>query len=196
MRRRDTLLQAGLAASGGILAWLGLSALEPALAGGLAANVILEEAAKILVLGAAIIIGRNGPRARALLLGLVSIAVFSAAENLAYFLAFGSPDVLSRLLWSQPVHLVSGLAWALALFSLLDGPSPRRLLPALAFGLLALAWHLGFNLLASGPLPQAGRPGHGAAMAAAGLANLLGLSALGRYFAQRVVIGGLLYGKR
>lgn len=189
---------------GGLGAWLGLSLLEPALGGGLLLSVLLEEGAKILMLSGALLLGRRGSKADSLLLGLAAIVVFAAAENMAYFLAFRSADVLERLFWSEPIHIVCGLSWALALDSLhgaSQAPGAKlrkggaRVLAALGFGILALAWHLGLNLLASGPLPAPGRPGHGTAMVAAGLANGFCILFLARYFAQRVIIGGFLYGK-
>lgn len=185
----------------GLGSWLVLASLEPALGLGLVLSACLEEAMKVLMLGTALVLGRafgpgQGP-GKPLLLGLMAIGVFAAAENLAYFLAFRSPDILERLLWSEPIHLVTGLAWALALALATrrrDGPR-ARLLAILGLGALALAWHIAFNLLASGPLPGPGREGHGLALALAGLGNGLAIMILGRYFVQRVIIGGFLYGK-
>lgn len=186
-------------AAAGLGSWLVLAKLEPALGGGLVLSACLEEAMKVLMLGMALVLGRSLGQApgKALLLGLMAIGVFAAAENLAYLLAFQSPDILERLLWSEPIHLVSGLAWALGLGGLARGPDRlvARLLAFLGLGALALAWHLGLNLLAIGPLPSPGREGHGLALALAGLGNGLAIFMLGRSFVQRVIIGGFLYGE-
>ncbi len=194
MRR---ILAALAVAAAGLGSWLALAWLEAALGGGLVLSACLEEAMKVLVLGLALVLGRSRGPGRALLLGLMAIGVFAAAENLAYLLAFRSPDILERLLWSEPVHLVTGLAWALALAGLARGQDriPARLLGFLGLGALALSWHLGFNLLAAGPLPGPGREGHGLALALAGLCNGLAIIILGRYFVQRAIIGGFLYGE-
>ncbi len=198
MRR---ILAALAVAAIGLGSWLVLAWLETALGGGLVLSACLEEAMKVLVLGLALVLGRSQGQGqapgRALLLGLMAIGVFAAAENLAYLLAFRSPDILERLLWSEPIHLVTGLAWALALAGPGRGKDriPARLLGFLGLGALALSWHLGFNLLAAGPRPGPGKEGHGLALALAGLCNGPAIIILGKYFAQRVLIGGFLYGE-
>ena len=68
--------------------------------------------------------------ARGLSLGLVAVAVFAGAENLAYLIAFQEAGVLARLLWSLPVHLVAALAEALGVLLLFrwrgSGPAEAR----------------------------------------------------------------------
>jgi hypothetical protein len=216
------------ATAAGLLLYASLALLEPALGTGLEASVLLEEglkcallaafAAMFMAAGRGAALSRGGsekglglpPSVRGLSWGLVAIAVFATAENLAYFAAFPGRGILLRLSWSEPVHLVSGLAEASALWQLL-GPGrkkptpPRparatagRLARALAFLGLALAWHLGFNLLADGPIPRlaAGAgPAWRAALVGAALANLAAIIALAYNFAHRVIVGGFLYGQ-
>lgn len=170
---------------------------------GLVASALLEECGKFaLLVGLAATAARKRNHAAiakangdALCLGLVAIGLFATIENLAYFLAFPARDILARLLWSEPVHLVCGFFEAAAAGVLATAARRREkasswlrpCLEAVSCIAFALAWHLGFNLLAAAD-PT------GPAVAAAGLANLAALLAGGRYFAQRVLVGGFLYG--
>ena len=226
-RHRQAVLEAGLAAISGLLLYLGALVLEGLgellLAPGSpeaarrALFALIEEGAKLgLLLAFGLRFGAGGPRrrgadalrlgaARGLSLGIAAVAVFAAIENLAYFAASPGWGAAGRLLWSEPVHLVSALALSLGLFPLVSGrggPAGRsaaRAAPAIAGGFaLAYAWHLGANLAASGLLlPRAAEAPGGAArlLAAGSVLNAAALWALGRLYLRKAVIGGFLYGK-
>jgi hypothetical protein len=57
--------------------------------------------------------------ARGLSRGLAAVALFAAAENVAYFAAAAETGVFARLLWSTPVHLASALAQTIGVVPLL-----------------------------------------------------------------------------
>lgn len=226
-RHRQAVLEAGLAAISGLLLYLGALVLEGLgellLAPGSpeaarrALFALIEEGAKLgLLLAFGLRFGAGGPRrrgadalrlgaARGLSLGIAAVAVFAAIENLAYFAASPGWGAAGRLLWSEPVHLVSALALSLGLFPLVSGrggPAGRRAAraaPAIAGGFaLAYAWHLGANLAASGLLlPRAAEAPGGAArlLAAGSILNAAALWALVRLYLRKAVIGGFLYGK-
>lgn len=226
-RHRQAVLEAGLAAISGLLLYLGALVLEGLgellLAPGSpeaarrALFALIEEGAKLgLLLAFGLRFGAGGPRrrgadalrlgaARGLSLGIAAVAVFAAIENLAYFAASPGWGAAGRLLWSEPVHLVSALALSLGLFPLVSGrggPAGRRAAraaPAIAGGFaLAYAWHLGANLAASGLLlPRAAEAPGGAArlLAAGSILNAAALWALLRLYLRKAVIGGFLYGK-
>lgn len=226
-RHRQAVLEAGLAAISGLLLYLGALVLEGLgellLAPGSpeaarrALFALIEEGAKLgLLLAFGLRFGAGGPRrrgadalrlgaARGLSLGIAAVAVFAAIENLAYFAASPGWGAAGRLLWSEPVHLVSALALSLGLFPLVSGrggPAGRgaaRAAPAIAGGFaLAYAWHLAANLAASGLLlPRAAEAPGGAArlLAAGSILNAAALWALGRLYLRKAVIGGFLYGK-
>ena len=246
-RHRQAVLEAGLAAISGLLLYLGALVLEGLgellLAPGSpeaarrALFALIEEGAKLgLLLAFGLRFGAGGPRrrgadalrlgaARGLSLGIAAVAVFAAIENLAYFAASPGWGAAGRLLWSEPVHLVSALALSLGLFPLVSGrggpagrTDPRRAMgdrgipaggpagrraaraaPAIAGGFaLAYAWHLGANLAASGLLlPRAAEAPGGAArlLAAGSILNAAALWALLRLYLRKAVIGGFLYGK-
>ncbi len=226
-RHRQAVLEAGLAAISGLLLYLGALVLEGLgellLAPGSpeaarrALFALIEEGAKLgLLLAFGLRFGAGGPRrrgadalrlgaARGLSLGIAAVAVFAAIENLAYFAASPGWGAAGRLLWSEPVHLVSALALSLGLFPLVSGrggPAGRsaaRAAPAIAGGFaLAYAWHLGANLAASGLLlPRAAEAPGGAArlLAAGSILNAAALWALVRLYLHKAVIGGFLYGK-
>lgn len=168
-----------LAAGAGFVLWALLSFLDreakalalllvPSMAetATLLAPVLVEEAAKFLTIISFISIA---PRARRILpgspsgagLGIVAIIIFSAFENLAYLRAFPGSDVFQRLLWSEPVHLVTALAYAVALSGSpvsAEGPATAtkrglRSVPAAVLALLfGLVWHFAANSIAdSGP---------------------------------------------
>jgi len=225
------VLEAGLAAASGLLLYLAILALEglgdlllpldAPEAARRALFALVEEGAKLcLLLAFGLSFAAAGPRrsggaarggkarggaARGLSLGMAAIAVFAAAENLAYFAAFPGWGAAGRLLWSEPVHLVSALALSLGLFPLVSGrggPAGRsaaRAAPAIAGGFaLAYAWHLAANLAASGLLlPRAAEAPGGAArlLAAGSILNAAALWALVRLYLHKAVIGGFLYGK-
>ena len=226
-RHRQAFLEAGLAAISGLLLYLGALVLEGLgellLAPGSpeaarrALFALIEEGAKLgLLLAFGLRFGAGGPRrrgadalrlgaARGLSLGIAAVAVFAAIENLAYFAASPGWGAAGRLLWSEPVHLVSALALSLGLFPLVSGrggPAGRsaaRAAPAIAGGFaLAYAWHLAANLAASGLLlPRAAEAPGGAArlLAAGSILNAAALWALVRLYLHKAVIGGFLYGK-
>lgn len=226
-RHRQAVLEAGLAAISGLLLYLGALVLEGLgellLAPGSpeaarrALFALIEEGAKLgLLLAFGLRFGAGGPRrrgadalrlgaARGLSLGIAAVAVFAAIENLAYFAASPGWGAAGRLLWSEPVHLVSALALSLGLFPLVSGrggPAGRsaaRAAPAIAGGFaLAYAWHLAANLAASGLLlPRAAEAPGGAArlLAAGSILNAAALWALLRLYLRKAVIGGFLYGK-
>ncbi len=226
-RHRQAVLEAGLAAISGLLLYLGALVLEGLgellLAPGSpeaarrALFALIEEGAKLgLLLAFGLRFGAGGPRrrgadalrlgaARGLSLGIAAVAVFAAIENLAYFAASPGWGAAGRLLWSEPVHLVSALALSLGLFPLVSGrggPAGRsaaRAAPAIAGGFaLAYAWHLAANLAASGLLlPRAAEAPGGAArlLAAGSILNAAALWALVRLYLHKAVIGGFLYGK-
>jgi hypothetical protein len=236
MRVLKLSLPAIAAVASGLLLYFLLAGLETALGSGLLASVGLEELCKcLLALAFALSFSaadRSGlargakskakakrslglpPEVKGLSWALVAVAIFATAENLAYFAAFPGQGILLRLIWSEPVHLVSALAEASAIYLLLSllprgqatraGAGPGKAgrlagqaLTALALLAFALAWHLGFNLVADGPLPalaaDAG-PAWRATLTFAALANLAALAALAYHFAHRVIVGGFLYG--
>ena len=96
-------------------------------------------------------------------IGIVAIVIFSALENLAYLRAFPGADVFQRLLWSEPVHLVSALAFAAGLSGspvYEEGREPpskagRRGRRGAGIALpFALVWHFAANAIAdAGPGP-------------------------------------------
>lgn len=232
------LMETGLVAASGLLLYLAVLALE-GLAGLLlpaaspeaarrALFALVEESAKLLLVlafGLAFAPRRapaRGGAARGLSFGIASVAVFAALENLGYFAAFPGWGAASRLLWSEPVHIVSALALALGTLPLVMGRRARtaratgcgpegrgterrgrgsraRAALALSGGLaFALAWHLAANLAASGILlPRAAAsPGAAARLLASGsILNAAALWALGRLYLEKAVIGGFLYGK-
>ncbi|HOX47714.1 MAG TPA: hypothetical protein PLG14_00905 [Spirochaetales bacterium] len=226
-RPRQAVLEAGLAAVSGFLLYLAMLVLEglgdllfapgSPEAARRALFALIEEGAKLgLLLAFGLRFGAGGPRrrgadalrlgaARGLSLGIAAVAVFAAIENLAYFAASPGWGAAGRLLWSEPVHLVSALALSLGLFPLVSGrggPAGRsaaRAAPAIAGGFaLAYAWHLAANLAASGLLlPRAAEAPGGAArlLAAGSILNAAALWALVRLYLHKAVIGGFLYGK-
>jgi len=136
--------------------------------------------------------------ARGLSLGLVAITVFIGVEHLAYCAAFPEAGILTRLLWSLPVHLVAALVEALGALALLqqvnaeaEGRPWARALrgPGACCGALALAaaWHGGANLLVSGRLALP------VFVTGACLAHLLFLILLSRFLTQ-AYLGGFLHG--
>lgn len=180
---------AAVALGAGLLLYFLVAWLERAMGTDLAAAVFLEEAGKFVLLLAFAILGpkvcprrkKPGPglpqSVEGLVWGLASIVVFATAENLAYFAAFPGSGIFLRLSWSEPVHLVSALAEAAAVWYLLRtgagsrgrtgreaGASraenaasrPGAFLGMAAKALLllafAVAWHLAFNLAANGPI--------------------------------------------
>lgn len=220
---------AAIALGAGLLLYFLVAWLERAMGTELAAAVFLEEAGKsALLLGFATLAPRVRPRERkplpnlprsveGLVWGLAAIVVFATAENLAYFVAFPGNGIFLRLVWSEPVHLVSALAEAEAIWCFLlagrgsggrDGreaaPRQRARLGPVAMALcllaIAVAWHLAFNLAANGPIQALEGSGDEAGLAwrsailAALFANLAALAALGYHFAHRVIVGGFLYG--
>ena len=153
---------------------------------GLALPVFIEEAAKFLLVLA--FVGTVKPRARAASLAIVAIVIFSAVENAAYAAAFPGGAILGRLLWSSPVHLISALAYAIALGRPGRAPIRFRFSTALAFA-GAFTWHLVANLVASR------NPGslEGLVMATVSIAFFLALS---RAFFGTLLIGGLDHAQR
>jgi hypothetical protein len=187
----------------------------------LVAPALLEELVKLALLAAFLSFGRLRWRpgigttrppildlraqlvhaARRLGFGTVAIGIFSAVENLNYFLFFPGTGTFQRLIWSLPVHLVSALALSLGLFVSLEcrldkgsreksaRPPTSRLsgLNPLAAFMFAAVWHVGANALASAsPDPRI--------LAAGALANLAALVTLGSIYCRRVLIGGMTYG--
>jgi hypothetical protein len=187
-----------------------------------AASALIEEGLKAALLLGAAVLGLRVSRGRAverpslrrerllrlaaarhLSLGLVAIAAFAGAENIAYFAAFPEAGVLGRFLWSMPVHLVAALVEALGLLPFvalraeriarpLGGPQGAlRPLKAGALWCASLAaaasWHLAANtLVSSGQLPEIFPVG--AAVNLALLALLMG------GYLNRAYIGGFLHG--
>ena len=228
---------ATVAAGAGLLLYFLVAWLEHAAGTDLVAAVFLEEACKfMLLLGFATLAPKVRPRRRkpapglpqgveGLIWGLAAIVVFATAENLAYFAAFPGGGIFLRLVWSEPVHLVSALAEAEAVWFLVrirkgSGgktpkgsaetqtgvamPRPRTYLgmvaTAVSFLVVAVAWHLAFNLAANGPIQALESSGDEAGLAwrsailAALISNLAAMAALGYHFAHRVIVGGFLYG--
>ncbi len=191
------VLTGGLALYGGV-AWV-----ERILQMGPISGAVLEEAGKGLVILA---FGWSGSRkpalerrstqrirsralgaARGISLGLVAVAVFVLAENLAYAEAFSEAGILKRLLWSVPGHLTAALLEALGALHLLRR---RDLIGGLLAGgglILAAAWHAGLNLLASGPLG-------GALFAGGSLLASLSFVMLLFLFLGHAYLGGFLHG--
>jgi hypothetical protein len=199
-----------LAVTAGLLLYAVAAGLETVLRTGLWSSTLLEELGKAVVL---LVFGgtwRNTARAgrtvrqarsralglaRGLSLGLVAIAVFAGAENMAYFLAFREAGVLARLFWSLPVHLVAGLVEALGtvlLFRCLERkPGFRARLGGMSLWFsslcLACAWHGGANGLVSGHLASS------TFLGGIVIANLLFLVLLSQFLKQ-AYLGGFLHG--
>ena len=122
---------AAVALGAGLLLYFLVAWLERAMGTDLAAAVFLEEACKfLLLLGFAVLAPRVCPRRKkpcpslpqaveGLIWGLAAIVVFATTENLAYFAAFPGNGIFLRLFWSEPVHLVSALAEAGAIWHLM-----------------------------------------------------------------------------
>ena len=90
---------------------------------------------------------------RALSAGLAGIAVFVAAENAAYAIAFPDSGTFLRLAWSLPLHLSCALGEALAIMAFARG---RRRIGPIAATLAAWAIHPAINVAVSaGPAPSA-----------------------------------------
>lgn len=173
----------------GILLYFLVAWLEQTLGTDLAEAVLLEEACKLaLILLFAVLEPELCPRSRkpapdlpsaveGIIWGLAAIVVFAATENIAYFAAFPGSGIFLRLVWSEPVHLVSALAEAeaawfiLGLCGKIDGKTGReptkarppkaeagkppisgRLAVMACFLAAAVVWHLVFNLAADGPI--------------------------------------------
>jgi len=224
-----SIRNAATALGAGILLYFLVAWVEQTMGTDLVAAVFLEEACKFaLLLGFAILAPKVCPRRRkpvpslpqeveGLIWGLAAIVVFATAENLAYYAAFPGGGIFLRLVWSEPVHLVSALAEAEAVWLLVrmgrkvaagrpEGAAPRPqaviAMAARAACLLAVAvaWHLAFNLAANGPIQtlegsadEAGLAWRSAILGAL-FANLAAMAALGYHFAHRVIVGGFLYG--
>jgi len=214
-RLRAGFLRAGaappLVIGAGLLLWFLLSFLDrevkalalllpPGIAGParLFAPVLVEETGKFLAIlafarlsGAARRSSPGTPSGAGL--GIVAIIIFSAIENLAYQRAFPGGDIFQRLLWSEPVHLVTALAMAAGLSgspvyadgtgtgrrSRRPGPDSGPLEVGLALT-FALAWHFAANLLA-----DAG-PGTGM-VAFVALVNLAMIVSLSRLYFDRAM---------
>ncbi len=215
MVKRSALLEGVIAVMAGLALFGAAAGMEMAVGAGPTASAILEElgkAALLLLAGrlgilfrAGQILERNSRRqarslalgaARGLSLGLVAIAVFAAIENMAYLIAFPESGVLTRLVWSLPVHLVAALAEAMGtlfLFRYLSDKAPgwlKKLIGTTTWiGSLALAmvWHIGANLLVSGHLTAS------AFTAGMVTANLLFLVLLSQFLRQ-AYLGGFLHG--
>jgi hypothetical protein len=123
--------------SGGLL-YAAAALIEEASGSGLALSVLVEEGGKLLLLLLFALAAHSRGRGLGMALsrGLAAIAVFAAVENLAFFAAFPGGDILARLLWAEPVHLVSGLAEAIAVSALALSWRGRRR-AGLAAGLAA-----------------------------------------------------------
>jgi hypothetical protein len=103
------------------------------------------------------------PRLRHKVPGLLSypllcIISFGITENIAYFLSFPESSIYQRLLYSYPIHLNTGLLYALAFISGKPGVYLLSLL-------VSCLYHLGLNIL-SLTLPAVG-------IYAVGIVNLL-----------------------
>jgi RsiW-degrading membrane proteinase PrsW (M82 family) len=191
-----------VALGAGLLLFFLVAWLERAMGTDLATAVVLEEACKFLILlGFAILAPRVCPRRKkpspslpqaveGLIWGLAAIVVFATAENLAYFAAFPGNGIFLRLFWSEPVHLVSALAEAGAIWYLMrmgrgsggttgrearasraedaasqPGASMDLVARALCLLAIAVAWHLAFNLAADGPIQALEQSGDEAGLA-------------------------------
>jgi len=221
------------ALASGILLYFLVAGLEHAAGTDLAGSVLVEEACKLALLSGFALLGsklcprmtrKKGPApelpaaVEGLIWGLAAIVVFAATENLAYLVAFPGNGIFLRLAWSEPVHLVSALAEAEAIWLIVkigkaitgQAPAPEAMAgkPPI-FGMvagmtgflaLAVAWHLVFNLAADGPIQALEHSGDEAGLAwrsailGALIANLAAMAALAYHFAHRVIVGGFLYG--
>ena len=175
---RPALMEGGLVVVAGLALYGAAAGIEIALGANHNVSALLEELEKSVLI---MLFGWLGIRARAaswehspakqarslalgaargLSLGLVAVTVFAGAENLGYLIAFPESGVLTRLLWSLPVHLVAALTealGALCLFHWLGGTGKlKRRLAGLPIWIgtmvLAMAWHLAANLLVSNRL--------------------------------------------
>lgn len=196
------VLEASLAAASGLLLYLAILALEglgelllprdAPEAARRALFALVEEGAKLCLLflyrrfyaGA----GPRGQAARGLSLGIAAIAVFAAIENLAYFAAFPGWGAAGRLLWSEPVHLVSALALSLGLLA----PAAGR---GAAAGLRAGAGRSAAPAAPGRAMGDRGSPGgggRGAARAALALSGGFAL-AYAWHLAANLAASGLLF---
>lgn len=203
---RPAFKDGGIVVMAGLFLYGAAAGVEAGLGAGPAVSAVLEEFGKmVLLLG----FGWRGwgstregrlPRqirarilglARGLSLGLVAVAVFAGAENLAYLVAFQEAGVLARLFWSLPVHLVAGLLEALGVIRVFRGLERAQGLVGVSLALaslgLACAWHLGANLLLLEHLSSA------TFLGGVVVANLLFLVLLWQFLKQ-AYLGGFLYG--
>jgi len=146
--RQPLGLAVGLGLGAGL--FFPVSFCERLLGSGILASVLVEEGLKLalfLLLEAAAL---REPRGRESLYRypLYAITGFATVENLAYLLRAPTSSIYERLLFAFPIHLNTGLCFALAFL-----PGRPSLYPA--FFLLSLAYHFGLNTLA---LVLAGTP--------------------------------------
>ena len=215
------LREGGAAVACGAGLFAAAAAIERAAGSGVAVSAVLEECGKALLLlvwgfygwesaarGGAPTLSRARRRrelllgeARGLSLGLVSIAVFVAAENLAYFAAFPEAGILTRLAWAVPVHLVAALLEAvgallfLRALTLWAQRTEARSWLGPALGCLAwlaslgggAAWHTAANLLVERGLDTK-------SLVAGSLAGSTLAVLLFALFLRRAYIGGFLHG--
>lgn len=200
--KASRILNVAAALGSGILLYVLVAWLEQVMGTDLAAAVFLEESCKLgLLIGFAVLGPKLCPRKRkpapslpaaveGLIWGLAAIVVFATTENLAYFAAFPGNGIFLRLTWSEPVHLVSALAEAEAVWLFLGicrrrtskkgkkpvnaqapmamasaSPAPARIAGMLCFLAIAVAWHLVFNLAADGPIQALEKYGDEAGLA-------------------------------
>ena len=208
--KRSAFAEGVSVAMAGLLLYGVMAGIESGLGMDLTVAAILEELGKAMVVLGFGWYGRRAahegplPRlaqrralglARGLSLGLVAVAVFAGAENMAFLVAFREAGILARLLWSLPVHLVAALLEALGVVFLFRGMEGRANFRARLVGVflwssslcLAGVWHRGANALVSVRLASS--------TFAAGvvIANLLFLVLLSQFLKQ-AYIGGFLHG--
>ena len=194
----------------GLLLYAAATGVETFLTAGPMVSAILEELGKMLLLVGFGWSGRSAARerhplrqararalgaARGLSLGLVAVVAFAGAENLGYLIAFQEAGILARLLWSLPVHLVAALSEALGVLFLLRCLEGKRDFRPRLVGIsawfagtgLAMAWHVGANILVSNSLTPSVFAG------GVVLANLLFLVFM-LLFLRQAYIGGFLHG--
>jgi hypothetical protein len=152
---RSALATAILSVPVGVALFFLVRLLESLGPGSMPVNVLLEEAAKIILFAGGALAARSkswnkilgfheaGSDAilsAQLLVPMLCIAAFAITENLLYFLSFPTSSIYRRLLYSYPIHLNTALLYALAFLSA----------SALRVGLyfvIGVLYHLGLNQL-------------------------------------------------
>ncbi|RKX78165.1 MAG: hypothetical protein DRP87_07040 [Spirochaetes bacterium] len=118
--------------------------LETTIGGGILINAFIEEAAKLSLFLAALLLFSLRVKEKEifyLFIPFFSICFYGIAENIIYFLRFPDTFIYFRLLYSYPVHLNTALLYLIFL-------SDKRLLPFTPLLFISTTfYHYGLNVL-------------------------------------------------